>query len=98
MALASIVVAALGLRMALLTRPPPLRRVQAGRVAELSRRALHDPLTGLPNRTLLEDRLAMAVAGQRRSGTVLAVLFCDLDNFKLINDSSVTTPATGCSW
>jgi diguanylate cyclase (GGDEF)-like protein len=87
-ALASVVVAALGLRMALLTRRADhFGRVLAGHVAELGRRALHDPLTGLPNRTLLEDRLAMAVAGQRRSGTVLAVLFCDLDHFKLVNDS-----------
>jgi diguanylate cyclase (GGDEF)-like protein len=85
--LASVVVVALGLRMALLTRRADLfGRVQAGRVAELGRMALHDPLTGLPNRTLLEDRLAMAVAGQRRSGSVLAVLFCDLDRFKLVND------------
>jgi diguanylate cyclase (GGDEF)-like protein len=86
--LASVVVAALGLRMALLTRRAHhFGRVQAGHVAELGRRAYHDPLTSLPNRTLLEDRIAMAVAGQRRSGTVLAVLFCDLDRFKLINDS-----------
>jgi diguanylate cyclase (GGDEF)-like protein len=86
--LAAVVVAALGLRMALLTRRADLfGRVQAGRVAQLGRMALHDPLTGLPNRTLLEDRLAMAVAGQRRSGSVLAVLFCDLDRFKLVNDS-----------
>jgi diguanylate cyclase (GGDEF)-like protein len=86
--LASVVVVAVGLRMALLTRRADLfGRAQAGRVALLSRLALHDPLTGLPNRTLLEDRLAMAVAGQRRSGSVLAVLFCDLDKFKLINDT-----------
>ena len=87
-ALAAIVVVALVLRMALLTRRADLfGRAQAGRVAELSRLALHDPLTGLPNRTLLEDRLAMAVAGQRRSTSILAVLFCDLDKFKLINDT-----------
>ncbi len=86
--LASVVVVALGLRMALLTRRADLYgRAQAGHVAQLGRMALHDPLTGLANRTLLEDRLAMAVAGQRRSGTVLAVLFCDLDRFKLVNDT-----------
>ncbi len=86
--LASVIALAIGLRMALLTRRADLfGRAQAGRVAHLSRLALHDPLTGLPNRTLLEDRLAMAVAGQRRSGSVLAVLFCDLDKFKLINDT-----------
>ncbi len=87
-ALAAIVVVALVLRMALLTRRADLfGRAQAGRVAQLSRLALHDPLTGLPNRTLLEDRLAMAVAGQRRNTSILAVLFCDLDKFKLINDT-----------
>jgi diguanylate cyclase (GGDEF)-like protein len=86
--LASVVVVALGLRMALLTRRADVfGRAQAGHVAHLGRMALHDPLTGLPNRTLLEDRLALAIAGQRRSGTLLAVLFCDLDRFKLVNDS-----------
>jgi diguanylate cyclase (GGDEF)-like protein len=87
-ALATVVVVALGLRMGLVTRRADLfGRAQAGRVAQLSRLALHDSLTGLPNRTLLEDRLAMAVAGQRRSSSMLAVLFCDLDRFKLINDT-----------
>ncbi len=79
---------ALACRMALLTRrADQYGRVQAGRVAQLTRLALHDPLTGLPNRTLLEDRLAMALAGQRRTGSVLAVLFCDLDHFKVVNDT-----------
>jgi len=86
--LVAVLVGALVLRLAQLTRRADFfGRVQAGHVAQLGHLALHDPLTGLPNRTLLEDRLAMAMAGQRRSGTVLAVLFCDLDGFKLINDS-----------
>ena len=50
-------------------------------------RSLHDSLTGLANRTLLLDRLAQTLARSARHHTRLAVLFVDLDNFKLINDS-----------
>ena len=50
-------------------------------------RALHDPLTGLPNRTLFADRLAHALAEQERRGSRVAILFLDLDHFKLVNDS-----------
>ena len=49
--------------------------------------ALHDPLTGLPNRALLHDRMQQALARCRRTGVPLAVLFLDMDQFKLINDS-----------
>jgi diguanylate cyclase (GGDEF)-like protein len=55
--------------------------------AQLFHRAHHDPLTGLPNRDLFEDRLDLAVAAARRHGRSLAVLFLDLDGFKLVNDS-----------
>lgn len=53
---------------------------------ELAHRALHDALTGLPNRVLLADRLQMSLSRLRRSSATLAVLFLDLDGFKTIND------------
>ncbi|AXE36731.1 diguanylate cyclase domain-containing protein [Chromobacterium phragmitis] len=55
--------------------------------AELARIAHHDALTGLPNRLLLSDRLHVALAQCQRRGTRLALLFMDLDSFKLINDT-----------
>ncbi len=49
--------------------------------------ATHDPLTGLPNRTLFNDRLARILEHAQRSGELVAVAFLDLDRFKAINDS-----------
>ncbi|HEY2627475.1 MAG TPA: EAL domain-containing protein, partial [Usitatibacter sp.] len=60
------------------------RKVIQQRIQHL---AYHDNLTGLPNRGLLQDRLARSVARAERSGRKVAVLFIDLDNFKNINDT-----------
>jgi diguanylate cyclase (GGDEF)-like protein len=54
---------------------------------ELAFLATHDPLTGLPNRTLILDRVEQMLARSARSKTPVAALFVDLDNFKSINDT-----------
>lgn len=54
---------------------------------KLKHLALHDPLTGLPNRLLFQDRLQQAIAHSKRHKNKFAVFFMDLDNFKIINDT-----------
>ncbi|OGN91010.1 MAG: hypothetical protein A2Z70_04465 [Chloroflexi bacterium RBG_13_48_17] len=54
---------------------------------KLAEMATHDPLTGLPNRLLLSDRLAVGLAQAQRNNTRLAVMMLDLDRFKTVNDT-----------
>ena len=66
------------------TRDVTERRAIEQRVAHL---AYHDALTGLPNRSLMQDRISSAIARSERSTKKFAVMFIDIDNFKNINDS-----------
>ena len=63
------------------------RQAERNREEWMSHLAYHDPLTGLPNRLLFNDRLAQALTTARRHGGKLAVIFADLNNFKSINDT-----------
>ena len=67
-----------------ITRETTKRRQMEDQVRQL---AFYDPLTKLPNRRLLTDRLNQAMAAGKRSGLCGAVLFLDLDNFKTLNDT-----------
>lgn len=60
---------------------------QKQREEQLKDQALHDPLTGLPNRVLFQDRLAQAIESGRRTRTEVGILYIDLDNFKDVNDT-----------
>jgi diguanylate cyclase (GGDEF)-like protein len=62
-------------------------RLVSERTQELHHLALHDPLTDLPNRVLILDRIHQMLARSRREHTPVAVLFLDLDNFKDVNDT-----------
>ena len=55
--------------------------------AQLAHQGLHDPLTGLPNRVMLTDRLEQSLARVRRNARMFGVLFVDLDRFKAVNDT-----------
>jgi predicted signal transduction protein with EAL and GGDEF domain len=64
-----------------------LRRAVRASLVEIQALASYDPLTGLPNRRLYEDRLGQALLHARRRGDLVAVCFLDLDRFKRINDT-----------
>jgi diguanylate cyclase (GGDEF)-like protein len=63
------------------------RQLVAVKTEELRYQVLHDSLTGLPNRTLILDRVEQALVRARRYNTPLAVMFLDLDDFKDVNDT-----------
>jgi len=63
------------------------RALLESQAAELKHQATHDRLTGLPNRSLVQDRLEQAMKHAQRYDRTVTVAFMDLDNFKLINDS-----------
>jgi diguanylate cyclase (GGDEF)-like protein/PAS domain S-box-containing protein len=71
-------------RLILIVRDISDRQLTQQRLSWL---ANYDSLTGLPNRALFRDRLAGAMARARRSGRAMALMFLDLDRFKLVNDS-----------
>jgi diguanylate cyclase (GGDEF)-like protein len=62
-------------------------RLVGERTGELRHQALHDALTGLPNRALIMDRIEQLLARNRRHGTMGAALYVDLDDFKDVNDT-----------
>jgi diguanylate cyclase (GGDEF)-like protein/PAS domain S-box-containing protein len=70
----------------ILTQIEDITQLRAAQ-ARLTHAATHDRLTGLPDRSLVTDRIAAALAGNRHGDRQLAVLFCDLDHFKEINDT-----------
>ena len=81
----ALIVSVLDMRLEARTATLNASLAQANR--ELTQLALYDVLTGLPNRTLLEDRLAQAVLAANRQNSRFALLFLDLDGFKQVNDA-----------
>ena len=76
-----------GIRMRDLIENQILHLSNEARREEVEHIATHDFLTGLPNRRLFMDRLTMAIAESKRSNKKIGVLFCDLNDFKLMNDT-----------
>jgi diguanylate cyclase (GGDEF)-like protein len=73
--------------LVMIRRLADANRILARKKQEAEHQATHDLLTGLPNRSLLEDRVSQAVAQAKRTASHLALAFIDLDNFKSINDN-----------
>jgi diguanylate cyclase (GGDEF)-like protein len=68
-------------------RKAEVEQERAELIEQLSHQVNHDPLTGLPNRRLLEDRVRQALVRSERDRTLIALFFIDVDRFKSINDS-----------
>ena len=73
--------------MSTIAQQASLALTDARIVSDMVHQALHDPLTGMPNRALFGDRLAHALQRTERTTSEVAVLFIDLDRFKPVNDS-----------
>jgi diguanylate cyclase (GGDEF)-like protein len=78
---------ALEMRLAVARRITSLYAERAHQADQLRHQALHDALTGLPNRALLQDRLSQALMAANREGGPTALLLLDLDRFKDVNDT-----------
>jgi diguanylate cyclase (GGDEF)-like protein len=76
------------LEASLVVENAALRAAEHDRLDQLAEQAFHDPLTGLPNRSLFANRLEHAFARINRRKSTVAVLFLDLDGFKAINDNN----------
>jgi diguanylate cyclase (GGDEF)-like protein len=86
--LAAVIVLLVLLRQFLTVRDNQLlARALAERENELRHQAFHDPLTGLPNRSLLFDRFSQVILAARRAGTTTGLMVIDLDRFKEVNDT-----------
>ncbi len=84
---AVMILAASGFALWYINRLAHARQALAESKAEIEQLAFFDPLSGLPNRRLLMDRLQHALTSSARSGLYGALLFMDLDNFKTLNDT-----------